>query len=135
MNWTRFLLAVLASGIATSFTDWLFMGALFHGKYLETPEIWRKKPGESDTGYIVASQVIGVLSCAALIYLCIWAGALASISGALRMAVIAWLAAPLPVILTNAVWIKLHPLLGISHSLGWLARFAVTALIAFWLLH
>ena len=44
----RFVLAVGASGVAASFTDWLFMGKLFHRKYLETPEIWRVKPGQSD---------------------------------------------------------------------------------------
>lgn len=134
MNWTRFLLAVVASGIATSFTDWLFMGVLFHAKYTETPEIWRNKPGQSETSNVLASVVLGVLSCAALIYLCIWAGALHAASGALRLAILAWLAAPLPVILTNTIWIKLHPLVGVSHALGWLMRFAVTALIAAWLL-
>lgn len=134
MNWTRFLLAVVASGIATSFTDWLFMGVLFHAKYTETPEIWRNKPGQSETSNILASMALGVLSCAALIYLCIWAGALHAASGALRLAILAWLAAPLPIILTNTIWIKLHPLVGVSHALGWLARFAVTALIAAWLL-
>ena len=46
MNWTRFLLAVVLSGLATTFTDWLFMGALFHKKYSDTPEIWRIKPGQ-----------------------------------------------------------------------------------------
>ena len=134
MNWTRFLLAVVASGIATSFTDWLFMGVLFHAKYTETPEIWRNKPGQNETSNILASMVLGVLSCAALIYLCIWAGALHAASGALRLAILAWLAAPLPIILTNTIWIKLHPLVGVSHALGWLTRFAVTALIAAWLL-
>ena len=130
MNWTRFLLAVVASGLAASLTDWLFMGVFFHAKYLETPEIWRKKPGESETSYILASTVLGFLGCAAFIYLCIWADALYAPSGALRLAVLAWLAAPLPVILTNTIWIKLHPLVGVSHALGWLARFVVTALIA-----
>lgn len=131
--WTHFLLAVLASGFAAWLADWLFMGVLFHERYVATPEIWRIKPGESETGLILASTVLGVLSCAAFIYLCIWAGAL-SRSGALRMAVIAWLAAPVPVILSNIIWTKMHPLLGLSHSLGWLVRFLVTALIAAWLL-
>jgi len=85
MNWTRFLLAIVLSGLATTFTDWLFMGVLFHNKYLATPEIWRLKPGQSETRGIVLSSLLGVLSCAAFLYL--------------------------------------------SHSLGWLARFVVTALI------
>jgi hypothetical protein len=135
MNWTRFLLTVAASGVAGMFTDWLFMGVLFHKKYYETPEIWRKPPGKPETGYIVASTLLGVLGSAALIFLCIWAGALGSFSGALRVAVLAWLAAPLPVIGSNVIWLRMHPLLGVSHSLGWLARFTVTAAIAAWLMH
>jgi hypothetical protein len=135
MNWTRFLLAVVVSGLGASVTDWLFMGVLFHNKYLETPEIWRAKPGQSETTNIVASTVIGFVSCAAFIYLCYWTGALTVHHANLRMAVLIWLVAPLPLILTNALWIKMHPLLGLSHSLGWLARFVVTAVVATWLIH
>jgi hypothetical protein len=135
MNWTRFLLAVVVSGLGASITDWLFMGVLFHKKYLETPEVWRAKPEQSEVTNIVASTAIGLVSCAAFIYLCYWTGALSVHNASLRMAVLVWLVAPLPLILTNVLWIKIHPLLGLSHSLGWLARFVVTALIAGWLLH
>jgi hypothetical protein len=38
------------------------------------------------------------------------------------------------IIFSNIVWIKMHPLLGVSHSLGWLARFVASGLIAGWLL-
>src|SRR6266567_3980930 len=116
MNWTRFVLAVVASGVATMFTDWFFMGFLFHRKYLDTPDVWRLKPGESETSSVAASEALGVVSCAAFIFLCIWASALASVIG------------------MNAIWMKLHPLVGVGHALGWLARFVVTGLIAAWLL-
>jgi hypothetical protein len=129
----RFVLAVGASGVASSFTDWLFMGKLFHGKYLDTPEIWRIKPGQSDTRYIVASTLLGFLSCAAFIWLCRWVDAL-TVRSELHMAELVWIAAAVPIILSNIVWIKMNPLLGISHSLGWLARFVISALIGGWLL-
>ena len=132
MNWLKFAEAVVVSGVAASFTDWLFMGVLFHKKYLETPEIWRLKAGESETSKIVASSLIGLLSCAAFIYLCVWTGALTVPRAELRMAAIAWLAAPVPVILSNVIWMKTHPLIGFSHSLGWLARFVITGLVAVW---
>jgi hypothetical protein len=45
MGWMKFVLAVVVSGVAASFTDWVFMGMLFHRKYFETPEVWRLKPG------------------------------------------------------------------------------------------
>lgn len=135
MNWTRFFLAVIVSGIASSFTDWLFMGVLFRSKYLETPETWRNKPGQQETGNIIASSVIGLVGCAAFIYLSVWTGALVVPRAELRLAAIAWLASPVPVILSNVIWIKMNPLLGLTHILGWLARFVVTGLIAIWLLH
>ena len=126
-------MAVVASGVAASFTDWFFMGVLFHRHNLATPEVWRLKPGQSETRSILASTFIGVISCAAFIYLCIWAGTL-SLKGALCTAVIAWITGAAPVILNNAIWTRLHPLVGVSQALGWLARFVVTAGITAWLL-
>ena len=129
----RFVLAVGASGVATSFTDWLFMGALFHKKYFETPETWRIKPGQSDVRSIVVSSLLGVVSCAAFIWLCRWTDAL-TVRSELHMAELVWVAGAVPIIFSNIVWIKMNPLLGVSHSLGWLARFVVSGLIGGWLL-
>jgi hypothetical protein len=133
MTWARFLVAVVASGVATMFTDWLFMGLLFHGKYQDTPEIWRIKPGQSDKKSILASALLGVVSCAAFIFLCRWTGALTPRSE-MHTAEIVWIAGAVPVIFSNIVWIRMHPLLGVSHSLGWLARFVVSGLIGGWVL-
>jgi hypothetical protein len=107
---------------------------LFHNKYLATPEIWRLKPGESETRGIVLSSLLGVLSCAVLLYFCVWAGVISSHRATLHTTLLVWLAAPVPIIFSNIVWIKMHPLLGVSHSLGWLARFVVTGIIGNWLL-
>ena len=133
MNWTRYFLAVLLSGVASSFTDWFFMGILFHDRYMAAPEVWRGKPGEQQPSRILMSILVGLVSCAAFIYLC-WFTNMLTAKAALTLAVIVWLAGPLPLIRTNIVWIRMHPLLGVSHSLGWLARFVVSALIAAWLL-
>jgi hypothetical protein len=135
MNWARFLLAVVLSGFATTFTDWLFMGVLFHKKYLATPEIWRIKAGQNDTRSIVLSSLLGVLSCAAFLYLCSWSGIILSHRTTLLASLLVWVAAAVPIIFSNIVWIKMDPLLGVSHSLGWLARFIVTGMIGNWLLH
>lgn len=133
MNWTHFLLAVILSGVASSFTDWFFMGVLFHDWYLAAPEIWRGSPGQQQPSRIFISELLGLISCAALAYLLWWTNMLA-IKSALTLAILAWLAGPLPVIRSNIAWIRMHPLIGVSHSLGWLVRFVVTALITVWLL-
>ncbi len=94
MNWTRFFLAVVLSGLATSITDWLFMGVLFHNKYLATPEIWRLKAGQSETRGIVLSSLLGVSSCAAFLYFYIWSGTPFVYPATLQIAFLFWVAAP-----------------------------------------
>jgi hypothetical protein len=116
VNWVRFLLAVVLSGFITAFTDWLFMGVLFHSRYVATPEIWRIKPGQSDSRSIVLSSLLGVLSCAAFLYLCFSMGIVFSRHTVLQAAFVVCAAAAIPIIFSNIVWIKMHPLLGVSHS-------------------
>jgi hypothetical protein len=131
MNWLRFLLVVAASVIVSSVTDWVFMGALFHAQFTAYPEVWRT--GQSEVTKIVLSEVIAVPACAAFAYLLVRTGAL-NVGGALVTAVIVWVAVAAPVFATDVLWIKLHPLVGVSESLGWLARLVITGLFAAWLL-
>jgi len=133
MNWGRFGLIVLLASVVTSFSDWLFMGVLFHKKYLASPEIWRSSAGANEPRFIVYSQLMGILSCAAFTYLCVKASTL-TIGASLTTATLVWLAGPVVVLAHMVIWTKLHPLIGVSQSLGWLVRFIVTALIAVWLM-
>jgi len=131
MNWMRFLLVVVGAGIAGSLTDWLFMGVLFHDRYNAHPEVWR--PGRTDARKIVISTLIATVGSAAFAYLLVRADALA-LTHAMAYAALVWIAGPLPLLAVNGQWLKIHPLITASHALGWLARFAVTAIIAAWLL-
>jgi hypothetical protein len=133
MNWGRYVLVVVSASVVASFSDWLFMGVLFHEKYMAAPEIWRYRAGNHERRLIIYSQLIGVLSCAAFAYLCAQGSAL-TIPGILHIAAIAWLAGPVVVIAQMVLWTKLHPVIGVSQSLGWLVRFIVTGLLAVWLL-
>lgn len=133
MNWKHFLLAVTASGIAGSFADWLFAGVLFHDKYMADPQVWRPTLRQNDTGPIAWSMVLGFLTYAAFMAACV----MFKIHGYrfdLQLAVLLWLMIPVPLTITNALFIKLHPLIVVSHSLGWLAKLVVAALFAGWLL-
>ena len=131
MNTAHVALAVVVSGIAVSFTDWIFGGVLFHEKYLAHPEIWRR-PGSPETGAIIGSTLLGFVTCGAFVTACP-AFHIAGIRQTLEFALAIWLIAPLPLLITNALWIKMHPLTVVAHSLGWLAKLcvvgAVTALL------
>jgi heme exporter protein D len=113
MNWGNWALAVLIASVLASFSDWLFMGVLFHDRYFDSPEIWRS-PGRTEPRTIVYSQLLGVLSCAAFATLC-QADAL-TIPASLTAAALVWLAGPVVVIAQMMLWMKLHPLVGASHK-------------------
>ena len=119
MNWTRFGLVVLTSGIASSMTDWFFMGVLFHEKYKTFPEVWRRPDGGGEGKAIAAATVLGFVTCAIFAYVCV-ALNLHALHTTLKLALAVWVMASLPITITNYLWIKLHPL-GSSriHSVGW----------------
>jgi hypothetical protein len=126
MDWTRFALAVLIAGIVVSFSDWLFMGVLYHDRYNDNPEIWRKPHGGHETGGVILSTVLAFVTCAVFAVLCGWLH-LHTYLATLGLALALWLVGPLPLISTNAVFIKLYPGVSISHATGWLARLCLIA--------
>jgi hypothetical protein len=133
MEWGHFLLAILAAGVISSFTDWFFGGILFHDKYLAHPEVWRQTGGKSETPAVAWSIVLGFLTAAAFMSVCV----IFTVHGyraGIELAGLCFLMVPVPLLITNALFIKLHPLVVVSNSLGWLAKLIVAALVAGWLL-
>jgi len=122
--------AILAAGILGTFTDWLFMGVLFHNAYNTYPEIWR--PGIRDgkdkaailwagaLGFVMSAGVIAL--CALVGVGCIWSG--------LGVALLVWLAGPLIVIVVNALFVKLDSKITFAHCLGYLARMLIAGAAA-----
>ncbi len=129
MTW-HLLLAVLAAGTVASFTDWLFMGVLFHARYNTYPEVWWPglREGKDKTGIIWAT-VLGYWSTAAIVALCVLTGA-HGIAAALLLASLAWAAGPFLVLVVNGFFIKLDPLITVAHCAGYLARFLIAGLAA-----
>ena len=128
MNWTRFGLAVLASGILMSLSDWVFMGILFHDKYKQYPEVWRDPPGTSETPKILYSTLMGFVSAVAFTYLAFQCN-FETYEATLKLAAAIWIIGPLPLIISNALWIKFPKELAASHSLGWLVKLCIIAVI------
>lgn len=128
MIWTRFALAVLASGIVMSISDWVFFGMLFHDKYKQHPEVWRDPPGSSETTKIIWSTLMGFMSAAVFIYLA-WRWDFETYEATLKLAAAIWVIASLPIVITNGLWIKFPKELVISHALGWLAKLVIVAVV------
>ena len=128
MDWLAFVGVVVGATIACSFTDWLFMGILFHDRYKATPETWRTFDKAGERNKIILSTLLGGVSSAAFAYLLVRIGA-ADYRPALCWAIVVWLAGPATVVAINALWVRMDYRLAVSHSIGWLARFVVTGMI------
>jgi hypothetical protein len=130
MTPSQLALATLLSGLAASLTDWIFFGVLFHDKMLVYPEVWRGGAGgEGKT--VAASILLGFVTCAGFVFTCS-AFQIHGYSSALEFAVAIWVMAPLVIVVTNALFIKLHPLTVVAHSLGWLVKLLLAAVAVGW---
>jgi hypothetical protein len=125
MNWVRFFAVVLGAGIVTSLTDWFFAGDWIHRRYTY-PEIWRRGAEEKA---IALTSPLPFLTCGVFAYMILWLG-LHSMASAAKLAVAVWLIGPLPLILTNAAFMKLHRVFVTSYAAGWLVKLIVVAVAA-----
>jgi hypothetical protein len=124
-----FLAAVIGAVALSSLTDWFFGGILFHEKYRTHPEIWRFSNRTGESLAIAWSTLLGLLTCAVFIYLADRLGALGWLQ-AFGLAFGIWLLAPLPLLVTNALFVKIHPLNTLSNALGWLVKLLICAIAA-----
>lgn len=122
MHWIRFAIVFAGSGFITSMTDWFFAGDWIHRRFTY-PEIWRPGP---EVRAIAVSSVLPFLTCGVFGYMLIRLGA-TSWSALIGLAVAVWLIGPLPLILTNAAFIKLHRVFVVSYATGWLVKLLVPA--------
>jgi hypothetical protein len=132
MHTSRFLEALLAAGVGTLFTDWLFFGVLFHDKNNTYPEVWRPRQG-GEIGKVAWSTLLTLFTCAMFIHACDHFD-LHTLHYKFAFAMAIWLVACIPMIVTDGIWIKLHPLVSVAHALGWLAKLLVAVFAAQWLL-
>jgi Protein of unknown function (DUF1761) len=133
MSWTRVVLALAGAGLAVSVVDWFFFGVLFHEKYSAFPEVWRRPRGGAGEGRAIAlSAVASLLTPVVFVYLQARTGS--TLTHALGLAVAVWLMAPVPMLVGQYLFMKLHPLVTTGHAVGWLAKLVVSAAVANWLL-
>lgn len=129
MHW-MLIAAVIVAGVVSSFTDWFFMGVLFHDRYNKYPETWWPRSGQaSERGPIIWSTALGFITAAAVVLLCVEAS-VTSIGGALIVAALAAAAGPLVTTITNGMWIRIDPMVTAAHTIGYIVRFLIAGLAA-----
>src|SRR5208282_3304928 len=127
MPWGRIALAVLASGVVSSLTDWLFMGDWLYKRFDRHPEIWRYRGGQGENRAILWSSLLPFLTCGVFVLVCFGLH-LHSYRGTFKLALAIWLIGPLPLLITTALWMKLAPAITASYAVGWLIKLSLSAL-------
>jgi len=129
MSWTRLALITIGAGIVTSLTDWFFAGDWIHRRWTY-PEVWRQG---AEPRAIALTSPLPFLTCGAFAYVAARLG-LYSVPSALKLAAAVWVIGPLPLILTNAAFMKLHRVFVASYTIGWLIKLAIVAIAVGWFL-
>lgn len=130
MNWTRLILIAISCGVVTSLTDWFFAGDWLHRRFTY-PEIWRQG---AESRAIALTSPLPFVTCFVFAYV-VARLHLNYVSGALKFAAAIWVIGPLPLILTNAAFMKLHRVFVVSYATGWLVKLVIAAIAVGWLLH
>ena len=129
MNWTRLALITIGTGIVTSLTDWFFAGDWLHRRWTY-PEIWRQGV---EARAIALTSPLPFLTCGVFSYVTARLG-IHSLVGSMKLAIAVWSIGPLPLILTNAAFMKLHRVFVASYTISWLVKLTIVALTVSWFL-
>jgi hypothetical protein len=121
------ILAIVAAGLVATFTDWLFMGVLFHDRYMKYPEVWRDSVRTNDRTALIYSCALDFVAAAGIVALCVLAD-IHTLWPAIGVAVFAWIAGPLVITITNGFFMKIDWAVIGAHCAGYLVRFLVAGI-------
>jgi hypothetical protein len=124
MHWTRLVEIVLVAGGISTLTDWLFTGDWIRRRF-SYPEIWRQG---SEGRAMVLTAPLPFLTCA-VFALAAMRVDMESLRATVKLAAFVWIIGPLPLILTNAAFIKLRRVFVASYATGWLVKLLVVAVV------
>lgn len=134
-HFSHALVPGLIAGVLSIFTSWLWMGSIFHGFQKLTPGTWRRETARSHA----LSSALHILAAVgiALLFTIVARDPSpsfpAGIDGGLRFAFACWGVFALPIVLGDAIYINLHPLVVLGQLLDWLSTsLLATVITALW---
>lgn len=101
-------------------------GDRLYKRYNANPEIWRHAHGQGEGKAIAWASVLPFVTCAVFTLLCASLN-IHSYTSTAKLAFAIWLIGPLPLLIANGLFIKLHAAITASYSLGWLVKLSVVA--------
>jgi hypothetical protein len=121
MNWVRLAAVAAMAGVLTTYTDWLLAGDWVQ-KHFKAPEIWRK------TGIVSAllATALPFITCAAFALLA-WKLQIVGLRNSVKLALAIWIIGPLPLIVSNAIFLKLSRAFAFLLAASWLVKLVIVA--------
>ena len=137
LHFSQALLPGLIAGVLSIFTSWLWMGSVFHRFQKLTPQTWRRETARSHA----LSSALHILAAVgiALLFTIVARDQSpyfsAGIGGSIRFAFACWCVFALPIVLGDAIYINLHPLVVLGQLLDWLSTSLLATVITAWWRH
>jgi hypothetical protein len=122
MNWVRLAAVAASAGVLTTFTDWMLAGDWIQKRFKD-PEIWRKSGGILS---VLFATLLPFISCAAFALLA-WKLEVVGVRNCVKLALAIWVIGPLPLILSGAIFLKLHRMFVAMYAASWLVKLVIVA--------
>jgi hypothetical protein len=114
-----------ASGVLTTCTDWLIAGDWIQNRFRD-PEIWRKNGGIVS---LLLSTALPFITCAGFILLA-YEMQIFGLRNCLKLGLAIWVIGPLPLIVSNAIFLKPLRAIAALQATSWLVKLVIIAVAA-----
>lgn len=122
MNWVRLAAVAAAAGVLATFTDWLLAGDWLQKRF-GYPEVWRKSGGILS---VLLSTVLPFVTCAGFTLLA-WKFQIIGLRNCVKLGLAIWVIGPLPLIVSNAIFLKLNRVFAALYATSWLVKLMIIA--------
>ncbi len=123
MNWVHLAAVAAAAGVLTTYTDWLLVGDWVQKRF-DHPEVWREK---GRITAVLVSTVLPFVTCAGFTILA-YDLQITGIRNCLKLALAIWLIGPLPLIVSKAIFLKLHRMFLVLFAASWLVKLMIVGI-------
>ena len=124
MNWMRLAAIAGGAGVLSTLTDWILAGDWIQ-KHYKYPEIWRK---DFKLYALLFATPLPFLTCAAFEILAVKLQ-LVGVKNCVKLAVAIWVIGPLPLIIADAVFMKVQRVYAASYAAAWLVKLGIISVL------
>jgi hypothetical protein len=120
----KFFLIIVGAGTLAALTDFVFTGGWVQKRFTD-PAIWRKDHGGKAA---FLASLLPFFTCAIFAFTANQL-AIRSVHASIKLALAMWAIGPLPLILTNAAFLKLRWAYATNYAIAWLVKLMIIAVL------